>query len=51
VLGWHYIQKYIREELACFSANMSTKMQWQFIFVNIAGNAYDDVTFNLVLEI
>ncbi len=43
-------KEYIREELACFSANMSTDMQRRFNFVNIAGNAYHDVTSELVLE-
>ena len=37
-------KEYIREELACFSAGMSTKMKTRFNFVNIAGGAYTDVT-------
>ena len=36
--------EYIREELACYSAGMSTKMKRNFKFVNISGNAYNDVT-------
>jgi hypothetical protein len=37
-------KEYIREELACYSAGMSTKMKQNFKFVNISGNAYNDVT-------
>ncbi len=37
-------KEYIREELACFSAGMSTNMKQKFNFVNIAGGAYHDVT-------
>jgi hypothetical protein len=35
---------YIREDLACYSAGMSTSMKRNFKFVNIAGNVYNDVT-------
>jgi hypothetical protein len=35
---------YIREDLACYSAGMSTNMKQNFKFVNIAGNVYNDVT-------
>ena len=41
-------KEYIREELACFSAGMSTKMKHKFGFVNIAGGAYHDITSYLV---
>jgi hypothetical protein len=34
----------IREDLACYSAGMSTNMKRNFKFVNIAGNIYNDVT-------
>ena len=37
-------KEYIREELVCYSAGMSSKMKRNFKFVNIAGNAYNDVT-------
>lgn len=37
-------KEYIREELAGFSARMSTAMKRKFNFVNIAGNALHDVT-------
>ncbi len=37
-------KEYIREELACYSAGMSTNMKRSFKFVNIAGNAYRDIT-------
>jgi hypothetical protein len=35
---------YIRKELACYSAGMSTNMKRNFKFVNISGNAYHDIT-------
>ena len=41
-------KEYIREELACFSEGMSKNMRRKFNFVNIAGEAYHDVT-NAVL--
>jgi hypothetical protein len=37
-------KKYIREELACYSAGMSTNMKCNFKFVNVSGNAYHDIT-------
>jgi hypothetical protein len=43
------IKEYIREELACFSAGMSTDMKQTFCFVNVAGNAFHDITSNVVL--
>ena len=43
-------KEYIREELACFSAGMSKDMKRSFQFVNIAGNAFHDVTDATVLQ-
>jgi hypothetical protein len=43
-------REYIREELACFSKGMSRKMKQKFNFVNIAGNAFHDITDELVLQ-
>ena len=43
-------KEYIREELACFSEGMSRNMKTNFKFVNIAGNAFHDVTEHLVLN-
>jgi hypothetical protein len=37
-------KEYIREELTCYLAGMSLEMKWNFKFVNISGNAYNDVT-------
>jgi len=37
-------KEYIREELACYSVEMSTNMKRTFKFVNVSGNAYNDVT-------
>jgi hypothetical protein len=37
-------KEYIREELACYSVGMSSRMKQNFKFVNISGNAYNDVT-------
>jgi hypothetical protein len=37
-------KEYIREELACYSAGMFSKMKRNFKFVNISGTAYNDVT-------
>ena len=42
-------KEYIREELACYARNMSRKMKQKFNFVNIAGNAFHDVTTELVM--
>ena len=35
---------YIRENLDCYSAGMSTSMKKTFKFVNVAGNAFTDIT-------
>jgi hypothetical protein len=43
-------KEYIREELACYSAGMTTNMKRNFKFVNISGNAYHDVTAACVVE-
>jgi hypothetical protein len=37
-------KEYIREELTCYSAGMSSNMKWNFKFVNVSGNAYNNVT-------
>ena len=37
-------KEHIREELACFSMGMPTDMKRKFNFLNIAGNAFHDVT-------
>ena len=42
-------KEYIREELACYARNMSRQMKTKFHFVNIAGNAFNDITNELVL--
>jgi len=39
-------KEYIREELACYAAGMSTNMKHRFNFVNIAGNAFREVDFD-----
>jgi len=41
-------KEYIREELSCYSAGMSTKMKRKFNFVNIAGGVYTDVTTTII---
>ena len=41
-------KEYIREELACFSTGMSTDMKRKFNFVNVAGNAFHDMTDSLM---
>ncbi len=41
-------KEYIREELACFSEGMSTSMRKKFDFVNIAGNAFNFITDELI---
>ena len=41
-------KEYIREELACFSVGMSKSMKKKFDFVNIAGNAFNTITDNLI---
>ncbi len=35
--------EYIWEELMCYSTRMSTNMKQTFTFVNVSGNAYNDV--------
>ncbi len=37
-------KEYIREELACYLAGMSSSMKRRFEFLNISGNAYNHVT-------
>jgi hypothetical protein len=41
-------KEYIREELACFSEGMSKSMKTKFDFVNIAGNAFNTTTDDLI---
>ncbi len=41
-------KEYIREELACFSEGMSTSMKRKLEFVNIAGNACNAITNELL---
>jgi hypothetical protein len=41
-------KEYIREELACFSEGMSKSMKTKFDFINIAGNAFNTITDNLI---
>ena len=41
-------KEYIREELSCYSAGMSSKMKLKFAFVNISGGVYTDVTPTLI---
>jgi hypothetical protein len=41
-------KEYIREELACFSEGMSKSMKKKFDFVNIAGNAFNTITDDLI---
>jgi len=41
-------KEYIREELAGFSAGMSTNMKKRFNFVNIAGGVYTDIMTEIV---
>jgi hypothetical protein len=36
-------KEYIREELARYSAGMSSNMKQSFKFVNVSGNAYNNV--------
>jgi len=43
-------KEYIREQLACYSEGMTTKMKRNFRFVNVHGNAYHDVTSTCVLS-
>ncbi len=41
-------KKYIQEELACFSEGMLMSMKRKFDFVNIAGNAFNTITDDLI---
>jgi hypothetical protein len=41
-------KEYVREELACFSEGMSTRMKQKFHFVNVAGNSMYDITENII---
>ena len=43
-------KEYIREQLACYSEGMTTKMKHNFRFINVHGNAYHDVTSTCVLS-
>ncbi len=50
--GWKgaTLKEYICEELACYSAGMTTNMKRNIKFVNISGNAYHDITTKCVEE-
>ena len=41
-------KEYVHEELASFSEGMSTKMNQQFHFVNVAGNSMYDITESII---
>ncbi len=43
-------KEYIREELACYFAGMTTNMKQSFKFVNISDKAYHDITTKCVKE-
>jgi hypothetical protein len=43
-------KEYIRGELACFATGMSRRMKQKFNFVNIAGNAFNDITSDIILN-
>jgi hypothetical protein len=47
---WHgaTLKEYIQEELACFSKGMSRSMKTKFDFINIAGNAFNIITDDLL---
>jgi hypothetical protein len=50
-MGWWRgvtFKEYIREELECFSEGMSKSMKKKFDFVNIAGNAFNTITDDLI---
>ena len=50
-MGWWRgvtFKEYIQEELACFSEGMSKSMKKKFDFVNIAGNAFNTITDDLI---
>jgi hypothetical protein len=42
-------KEYIRNELACFAAGMTKDMKRRFHFVHISGNAFNDITDEMVL--
>ena len=37
-------KEYVRNELACFSTGMSSDMKKKFGFINVAGNAFSNIT-------
>ncbi len=37
-------KEYDQNELACFSTGMSSNMKKKFGFINVAGNAFSDIT-------
>jgi hypothetical protein len=41
-------KEYIQEELTCFSQGMSKSMRKKFDFVNVAGNAFNTITDDLI---
>ena len=43
-------KEYICEEPACYSVGMSTNMKRTFKFVNVSGNAYNDITATCIKE-
>jgi hypothetical protein len=43
-------KEYIREELACYSAGMSTNMKQTLKFANVSGNAYNNITATCIEE-
>jgi hypothetical protein len=43
-------KEYIHEELVYYSAGMSTNMKRKFKFVNVSGNAYNDLTVTCIEE-
>ncbi len=43
-------KEYIREQLACYSEGMTTKIKCNFKFVNVHGNAYHIVMSTCILE-
>ncbi len=50
-MGWWRgatFKEYIQEKLVCFSEGMLTSMKKKFDFVNIAGNAFNTITDNLI---
>ena len=40
--------EYIQKELVCFSEGMSKSMKKKFDFINIAGNAFNTITDDLM---